>query len=123
MLRDSKIIFDKDDDLKKLQEQARDFLSKDLARREMPHSLQVINKYFIEDYLNDIKDCLMEKDIVSQFYISNLLLSHLIDAFCRFHKIPLVKIYSEPACAQSFSFVSYGYQPQQRWPVHSSTIP
>lgn len=91
MLRDSKIILDQNDELKKLRAEAKKFLKNELAKGDMPGPLLIINKYFINDYLKDIEDSLQDKNIFSWQYNVSLLLNDLINVFCQFHNIPLVK--------------------------------
>lgn len=91
MLRDGRIILDKVGALKKLQTEARKFLKNELINSTIPRPLLIINKYFINDYLGDIEDSLRDKNVFSWQYNVSLLLNNLIDIFCQFHKIPLVK--------------------------------
>lgn len=91
MLSDGRIMMDKGGELKKLQAEAKRFLKSELTGGAIPYPLLVINKYFINDYLEDIEDSLRDKDIFSWQYNAGLLLNNLIDIFCQFHKIPLVK--------------------------------
>lgn len=91
MLSGGKIILDKNGRIKKLQAEAREFLKNELNNNGVPPPLLTINKYFINDYLRDIEDSMRDKDIFSWQYNASLLLNNLIDIFCQFHKIPLVK--------------------------------
>lgn len=91
MLKDGKIILDQNDRLKKLKAEAREFLKNELDKRTVPKPLLIINKYFINDYLQDIEDSLGDNNIFSWQYNVSLLLNDLIDIFCQFHRIPLVK--------------------------------
>lgn len=91
MLRDGRIIKDKNDALKRLQADARKFLRNELIKGKITHPLLIINKYFINDYVKDIEDSLQDKNMFSWQYNANLLLNDLIVIFCQFHHIPLVK--------------------------------
>lgn len=91
MLRDGQIILDKSGELEKMRIEAREFLKNELVKSDMPRPLLIINKYFINDYLKDIADSQRDKNIFSWQYNVSLLLNNLIDIFCQFHKIPLVK--------------------------------
>lgn len=91
MLRDGEIILDQNNELKKLKEEARKFLEKDLEYGRMSSSTLVTSKYFINDYLGDIEDSIRGGDAFSFQYNISSLLNYLIEVFCQFHKIPLVK--------------------------------
>mgnify|MGYP001613373716 FL=1 len=91
MLRDSRIILDKTGELKKMRAAARSFLKNELNQGAVPPAWLILNKYFIDDYLKDIVDSYRNKDIFSWQYNFNLLLNNLLEIFCKFHKIPLVK--------------------------------
>lgn len=91
ILRDSKIILDNTGELKKLRATACNFLKKEISQHTISSAWLVLNKYFIDDYLKDIVDSQRDKDIFAWQYNSNLLLNNLLEIFCQFHKIPLVK--------------------------------
>lgn len=92
MLKDGKIILDQNNELKKMQEEARKFLKDELKINGISDYMLVLGKYFIEDYLKDIEDSLIDKNIFSWQYNANSLLNYLIEVFCQFHRIPLVKL-------------------------------
>ncbi|MBI2050543.1 MAG: hypothetical protein HYT31_01940 [Parcubacteria group bacterium] len=91
MLRDGHIILDQNHALRKLRIEAKKFLQHELKNSAIPPNLLVINKYFVNDYLKDIEDSLRDGDAFAWQYNVNLLFKDLIDIFCQFHKIPLVK--------------------------------
>lgn len=91
ILRDGRILLDQNSKLKRLQAEAQEFLRNELAESEISHPLLIINKYFINDYMEDVEDGLRDKDIFSWQHNINLLLNNLIEVFCQFHSIPLVK--------------------------------
>jgi len=91
ILRDGKIFLDKNGELKKLKKEAREFLKNDLKNSTLSNAKLVIAKYFISDYLKDIEDCFINKDVFSWQYNIATLLNYLIEIFCQFHKIPLIK--------------------------------
>jgi hypothetical protein len=57
----------------------------------MPDSSLITAKYFIQDYLKDIDDGLTDHDHFSWQYNIATLINYLIEVFCEFHEIPLVK--------------------------------
>jgi len=91
ILRDGKVILDNTEELKKLRAIACNFLKKEISQNAVSPNWLVLNKYFIDDYLKDIVDSQRDKDIFAWQYNSNLLLNNLLEIFCQFHKIPLVK--------------------------------
>ncbi len=91
MLKDGKIILDSNNELKNLQAQAKKFLKDELKNNNLTKSTIISVKYFIEDYIKDIEDSLSNNDIFSWQYNTTSLLNYLIEVFCRFHKISLVK--------------------------------
>lgn len=91
MLKDGKIILDKNNQLKKLKDEAKIFFKKEIKSKNISLNDLIIKKYFIEDYLKDIEDDLKNKDIQSWQYNFNLLLIFLVEFFCEINKIPLNK--------------------------------
>ena len=91
MLKDSKIILDKNNQLKKIKAEAKIFFKEKIENKKILLNDLIIKKYFIEDYLKDIEDDLENKDIQSWQYNFNLLLIFLVEFFCEINKIPLDK--------------------------------
>lgn len=91
MLKDGKIISDKNNQLEKLKDEAKIFLKKEIKNKKISSNDLMIKKYFIGDYLKDIEDDLKNKDIQSWQYNFNLLLIFLVEFFCEINKIPLNK--------------------------------
>lgn len=90
ILGDSRLIFDPYSKLKEIRREAKLFLKKDVSKK-LTRPYLTISKYFIKDYLKDIEDNLRDGDVFSWQYNVSLLLNDLINIFCQFHGIPLVK--------------------------------
>lgn len=91
MLRDGIVILDRNGMLKKLQKEAKLFLKDELKNSGLNHIELTTAKYFIQDYVRDIEDSLLNKDIFSWQYNIHSLLNYLIEIFCRYHKISIIK--------------------------------
>ncbi|MDD3498621.1 MAG: nucleotidyltransferase domain-containing protein [Candidatus Moranbacteria bacterium] len=90
MLADGKIIQDKDSNLQKLKEEAKNELKK-ISQKKMTDHQIFIAKYFIKDYLNDIKDSSEVNNIFAWQRNISLLLNYLVDTFCAYHGILIAK--------------------------------
>ncbi|OGF19644.1 hypothetical protein A3I35_01575 [Candidatus Falkowbacteria bacterium RIFCSPLOWO2_02_FULL_45_15] len=92
LLRDGSIIQDTDDRaLQSLQQEVRAFLEQEEKEGIMTEAATVTAKYFISDYLKDLDDCWHKKDMFAWHYTMNSLLQYIVEIFCRFHRIALVK--------------------------------
>lgn len=90
MLADGKIIEDTNDNLLRLQKSAKDLLNKE-KKVEM-NDFQILNaKYFINDYIKDIKDSSDNDDIFTWQRNITLLLNYLIDTFSMYNNILVTK--------------------------------
>jgi len=90
MLADGKILKDSGNKINKLKKRAKELIKKE-NKQGLPKFMLTFVKYFIDDYLKDIKDNYNEKDFFAWQYNKNLLLNYLIEVFCKNKKILLVK--------------------------------
>lgn len=89
-LANGQIFLDKSNNLLKLQKLAKKIIA-NTYKSKLPFFRITLNKYFIDDYLKDIEDSYAGKDFFAWQYNVSILLNYLIEVFCRFHKIHLVK--------------------------------
>ncbi|MDD5590068.1 MAG: hypothetical protein PHQ47_02750 [Candidatus Portnoybacteria bacterium] len=90
VLANGLIIEDRQQEFLTLQKEAKKYL-KFTAAKGIPDPDLVLAKYFIDDLLKDIEDDLENGDNFAFQYNLNLLSNYLIETFCRYFKIGLVK--------------------------------
>lgn len=93
MLAEGQIIQDSNKQLSELQSealQAIKTLEKEQAQA-LPDFMITSTKYFIDDFLKDIRDNYDESDFFALEYNFNLLMNYLLESFCRQKGILLVK--------------------------------
>jgi hypothetical protein len=89
MLANGKILQDKENQLQELQTEAIKIIKNgpDKMSKYQIH----MAKYFISDYMNDIKDANDEEDDFSWQRNIDLLLDYLVETICKFHRIYITK--------------------------------
>jgi hypothetical protein len=89
MLANGKIFQDKENQLQELQTEARKIIKNgpDKMSKYQIH----MAKYFISDYMNDIKDTNDEKGDFSWQRNIDLLSDYLVETICKFHRIYITK--------------------------------
>jgi len=90
MLAEGKILLDKNDNLKKLKQESKQYIKSEL-KKPTSDVLITFFKYFIDDYLKDIEDSYQKKQWFAWQYNMDLLLNYLIESFCKKNQIELVK--------------------------------